>query len=82
MLPFLKKQRPVAGIVIETRKPDEGKEPEAAGDESGLESAAHDLLMAIEAKDVKAMAAAMKAAFEIMESQPHEEGEHLESEEE
>lgn len=41
-----------------------------------LESAAEDLISAVHAKDVKAVASALKAAFEMCESQPHEEGPH------
>ena len=81
MLPFLSKKPQVAGIMTVERKPDEGKEPEQ--DQSGIEAAAGDLIAAIHSKDVRAVAAAIKAAFEIMDSEPHEEGPHLnESEQE
>lgn len=42
-----------------------------------LESAADDLISAVHAKDSKGVASAMRAAFEIMDSEPHEEGEHV-----
>lgn len=41
-----------------------------------LESAAEDLISAVHSKDVKAVCAALRAAFEICDSQPHEEGPH------
>ncbi len=70
MLPFLKlKQEGSASGPVDSmeRKPD--GEPEY----DVLESAAEDLCHAIESKDYKAAAAALRAAFELLESQPHEE---------
>lgn len=75
MLPFLKlKKESAASGPIESveRKPDEGSE-----DYDVLESAAEDLCHAIESKDYKAVAAALRAAFELVDSQPHEEGPHI-----
>ena len=74
MLPFLKKNQessmsaPVDSI---KREPDEGAE-----EYDSLESAAEDLLKAIESKDSKEIASALRAAFEICDSEPHEEGPH------
>lgn len=42
-----------------------------------LESAAEDLVNAVHSKDIKAVAAALRAAFELCDSEPHEEGEHI-----
>lgn len=73
MLPFLKRQNEgSASGPIESveRKSDEGEEYDV------LESAAEDLCHAIEAKDYKAAAAALRAAFELCDSEPHEEGPH------
>lgn len=42
-----------------------------------LESAAEDLCHAIEKKDYKAAAEALRAAFELLDAQPHEEGPHV-----
>lgn len=73
MLPFLKNKHE-ASMSTEVdsieRKPDE---PE---DYDGLEAAAEDLCNAIEAKDYKAAAMALRAAFEMLDAQPHEEGPH------
>ena len=81
MLPFLKPKHQT-GIIIAQRKPD-GKEelhgPEDQED-AGLEAAAADLIRAVHAKDEAAVAAALRAAFEICDSEPHEEGEHEENE--
>lgn len=74
MLPFLKKNHEAAAsgpVESLERKPDEGAEYDV------LESAAEDLCKAIESKDYKGAAAAIRAAFELLESEPHEEGEHL-----
>lgn len=40
-------------------------------------SAASDLLHAIETKNTKLIAIALRAAFEILDNEPHEEGPHL-----
>lgn len=77
MLPFLKAKPQAAGIAMIERKPDE-----PSHEEDGIMSAARDLLQGIEMKDHKAIAAAMRAAFEILDSEPHVEGEHIESKEE
>lgn len=39
-----------------------------------LDSAANDLIVAVHMKDIKAVAEALRAAFDICESQPHNEG--------
>ncbi len=79
MLPFLRKKSEASqpGIIMKTRTPDATTEPEV-GDESdhAIEAAASDLIDAVHSKDIKRTADAIKAAFEICESQPHEEGEH------
>lgn len=73
MLPFLKRQQEASSsgpVEVETREPDDGSDFDA------MESAAEDLIKAVHAKDVKAVSAALKAAFEIYDSEPHEEGPH------
>jgi hypothetical protein len=77
LLPFLKKKPAAAvGVIVKTRTPDEKPEQDQDDSSAGIEACAHDLLTAIEAKDVKGIADALQAAFEIADSQPHEEGEH------
>lgn len=74
MLPFLKRnQEGSASMPAEPikREHDEGAEYDM------LESAAEDLISAIHSKDVKGVCSALKAAFEMMESEPHSEGPHV-----
>lgn len=70
MIPFLKNKEAGVSAPIESieRKPDDGAE-----EFDSLESAAEDLCIAIGSKDYKAAAAAMRAAFQLLESEPHEE---------
>jgi len=76
MLPFLKVKKADGGMITQLRKPDEGKEPLQ---DPGLEMAMEDMCKAHDARDYKAMAKAFQAAFQILESQPHEEAPHDES---
>ena len=73
ILPFLKHKPQVAGIMTIERKPDQDTETQ---DDSGMMAAAQDLSNAIHSKDIKAIAAALRAAFEILETQPHDEISH------
>lgn len=80
MLPFLKK-KPVAGVIIAHRQPDQGPEEKPESEENhALMSAAEDIITAVESRDKKRLAAALQAAFEICDSAPHVEGEPLEEE--
>lgn len=75
MIPFLKhnKEASASGpIDHKDMTRDEGD------DYDMLESAAEDLCHAIEKKDYKAIAQALRAAFEMLDAEPHEEGEHIE----
>jgi hypothetical protein len=70
MLPFLKnKHEASASGPVESleRKPDHEEEYD------GLESAFEEICSAVESKDYKAGATALRAAFDLLESQPHEE---------
>lgn len=85
MLPFLKKSKTQsAGISMEYRKPDEDQKSSTDMlDDSALEACADDLMRAVSSGDKKSAARALRAAFQILDSEPHEEGEHLnESEQE
>ena len=74
MLPFHKlRQDASASSSVESIKRESDHEEEY----DALESAAEDLCHAIEAKDYKAAAAALRAAFDLLESEPHHEGEHI-----
>lgn len=80
MLPFLapKKQ---AGVIIAKRVGDKTEVESEEGEHApGLMASAEDLISAVHAKDAKAVASAIKAAFEVCDSEPHEEGPHIEAE--
>lgn len=81
MLPFLK-PKTVAGVIVSKRKPDGGQETsdETPGLDGGLQAAAQDLIDAVHAKDAERTASAIRAAFEILDAEPHVEGPHLSEE--
>jgi hypothetical protein len=77
MMPWMK-PRKAAGVIIAKKLADGGMvdEHEEGEEVESLVVASEDLLSAIAMKDAKAVAAALKAAFEICDAYPHEEGEH------
>ena len=82
MLPFLKPKASAAGGVMNVlRKPDGETEMEDTGDDSGLEACATDLIRGVTAKDSSMVIDALRSAFQILDAEPHEEGEHLGEEE-
>lgn len=78
MLPFRKRQDEASASApvdkIE-RKPDDGAEFDS------MEACAEDILQAMEKKDVKMLAAALRSAFEMLDMEPHVEGPHLNNKE-
>lgn len=65
MLPFLKKTKDAAtGIIMKTREPDEMSDKSA----DPLETAAQDLIIAIQSGNAKAVASALQAAYEMCSS--------------
>lgn len=74
MLPWLKrdKESGIAGVMTVHRNPDKPEENQY--DE--VESAARDLIDACKSDDVKGVAAALRAAFQILDSEPHHESPH------
>ncbi len=83
MLPFLKKNMSSGMMTTSVRKPDTSKEDEGGkSDTDGIEYCAQDLIDAVRSGDKQAAARALKDAFEILESQPHEEYDHNEQESE
>ena len=78
MLPFLKpKQKGYAtGIIVKNRTPDEKPEENQEDKDASIHACAKDLITAVHAHDIPGAAEAMRSAFEILESQPHEEAEH------
>lgn len=75
MLPFLKKKPQVAGIITKVREPDSDK-PQDSEEDQGLRACARDLIDAVHSQDEGRVASAIRAAFAICDSEPHEEGEH------
>lgn len=69
-LPFLDKDKKVGVIVTESRS-EKGRERNIA-----LEVAAEELINAVEKKDVQGVASALRNAFQLVELEPHLEGEH------
>jgi len=80
-LPFLKKkQTGIAGPLTEYRKPDaegEGHHDKEDNEDEGLIACARDLIECVKAGDERGAAKAWRAGFEILDSEPHFEGKHL-----
>lgn len=74
-LPFLKKKEASVSVPSEVQLRESDSEEDS--DYDSLEAAAEDLTHAIASKDLKGVAAALRAAFQILDSEPHEEGEHI-----
>lgn len=77
-LPFLK-PKSVAGLIISQRKPDGGKEEQhqEGNEDASLDACSEDLIRAVTAKDAKSVSAAIKAAFQILDSQEDESEEEM-----
>lgn len=76
MLPFLRPKHQT-GLMIAKMTPEGHKDTDTeVSKDAGLEAAAADLMRGIEMKDSKKIAAAIRAAFQIVDSEPHDEGEH------
>ncbi len=81
MLPFMKPKH-TGGLIVTQRKADGGDiEKHDDSDTDGLGACAADLIRAVHAKDEAGVAAAMRAAFEILDSAPHDEGPHTNEQE-
>jgi len=68
-------------MTTKVRSPDA---PESEDDQSnqGLLASARDLITAIQSGDEKGVASALQSAFQILDSEPQDEGEHLNESEE
>lgn len=76
-LPFLDKKR-IAGSIMETVRKPKSEEPEKKEEleiSEELMAIAEDLISAVHAKNAKNVAIAMKAAFLVLENEPHQENE-------
>lgn len=79
LLPFLQnKNRNVAGLIIKKREPDVEKVEENQVDDPSMaiEACADAMIDAMHNRDAKALASALKDAFDILESLPHDEVNH------
>lgn len=52
------------------------READDESDYDMLESASEDLISAVHSKDVKAVCSALRAAFQMLDMEPHSEGPH------
>jgi len=79
MLPFLAKKHKITQTIMAKQKADGGLMdlPEGQENDQGLISAAEDIMSAISSKNASMLAQALKAAFEICDEMPHEEGPHI-----
>lgn len=69
--------KPLAALILaKAHKPEGEEEGEGKGDEQGLDAAAEDLISAVHGKDTAGVVEALRNAFAILDSEPHEEGEH------
>lgn len=77
MLPFLKPKRQ-DGVIVAQRKPNGNIDMDLDKnmDDESIDYCSQDLLDGINSKDIKKISSALKSAFEILDSQPHEEGPH------
>lgn len=84
MLPFMPSKK-IAQVIVNKRGKDLDQTAEVEAPSSDLspelKSAAEDLLAAIQGKSAIGIAQALKAAFEQLDEEPHEEGPHIEEEE-
>lgn len=64
------KNKSIAGLIISQRKPDGEISPSHSEDnpDQGLEACAEDLIRAVHAKDSRGVVAALRAAWEMMDS--------------
>lgn len=77
MLPILLKPKPQTGVIVKQRESDHKDESQGSDDNESLRACAADLIKGIHSGDEKLVASAIKSAFEILDSLPHEEGPHL-----
>lgn len=75
LLPFLK-PRAQTGVIIQERARDTVPREELDREEDSIDICCEEMIEAMEEKDPKKMAKALRAAFQIFDSEPHEEGPH------
>jgi len=76
LLPFSKKDQSISGVLSQKRHPDPKAEQNQDDSSAGIEACAQEIIDAVEAKDAKRVAEALKDAFELLDnddeaSEPH-----------
>lgn len=80
-LNFLK-HKIVPVIMVKTKaKADGGMIDSSMDEDMGLEEACEEIIMAIKSESKSKLSSALRSAFQILDSEPHEEGEHTDEEE-
>lgn len=74
-LPFLP-QTKEASVSVPSESKLMKTQEDSGSDSYGLESCADELIKAVHSKDIKATAQALKDAFYLLDSEPHDEGPH------
>jgi hypothetical protein len=80
MIPFMKKKEASVSAPIEHITRDSDHEDEMDGHDEMMEAIAHELLDAVHKRNPKDLVMALRAAFQVLDSEPHVEGEHPEGE--
>lgn len=89
-MPSIFQPKTIAGAILKKRKPsgeidlgDTSAEDDQSdsGDEA-LNAAASDLLNSIHLKDLTGVASALRSAFQVLDSESHEEGPHFDEQDE
>lgn len=79
-MPFPKlRNQPISAVILKNRQSTGSTSPvvdQKPDHEVYIEACAKDLIHAVHSRDIPAVAEALRSAFEILESMPHEEGEH------
>jgi hypothetical protein len=71
-----KKDQTSPGIITKTRTPDEHNQSDEDDPKAGHLAAAEALIAAVKSGHAQGVADALQDAFTMMDSEPHEEGEH------
>lgn len=76
-MPWLRRRREAAIVTAQVKDGEIVKESE---EQDEIQMIAEEMIQAIEKKDAKKLAEALRASFQMMELEPHEEIEHEEQE--
>jgi len=68
LLPFSKKDQSISGALMQKRHPDQKPQENQDDSSAGIEACAQEIIDAVEAKDAKRVAEALKDAFELLDN--------------